>query len=150
MITVMAATGRIGKRITELLLAAGENVRALGRYGIVVHEFLGHCDISFAEATRIVGGRIGKPDLKYVQFPYAETVKALTEFGFSENIATLEVEVAHAANEGEDQVPPGPHSKEHHGHAVRGLCGRVGACLPGYAQTTHFMIRRRVHQGVSV
>src|SRR6476660_3236242 len=31
MITVMAGTGRIGKRITELLLASGEGVRALGR-----------------------------------------------------------------------------------------------------------------------
>src|ERR1700730_9470531 len=32
MITVMAATGRIGKRITELLLTTGgEKVRALGR-----------------------------------------------------------------------------------------------------------------------
>jgi len=68
--------------------------------GIVVRELLGQRDISFAEATRIIGERIGKPDLKYVQFPYADTVKALTQFGFSENIATLEVEVAHAANEG--------------------------------------------------
>jgi uncharacterized protein YbjT (DUF2867 family) len=31
MITVMAATGRIGKRTTELLLSSGEKVRALGR-----------------------------------------------------------------------------------------------------------------------
>src|SRR5437899_6577857 len=31
MITVMAATGRIGKKISELLLSAGETVRALGR-----------------------------------------------------------------------------------------------------------------------
>src|SRR4030088_2729983 len=31
MITVMGATGRIGKRIAELLLATGQTVRALGR-----------------------------------------------------------------------------------------------------------------------
>jgi uncharacterized protein YbjT (DUF2867 family) len=64
--------------------------------GIVVRELLGQRDISFAEATRI----IGKPGLEYLQFPYAEMVEALTQFGFSENIATLEVEVARAANEG--------------------------------------------------
>ena len=31
MITVMAATGRIGKKISELLLSAGKTVRAVGR-----------------------------------------------------------------------------------------------------------------------
>ena len=61
-----------------------------------MRELRGQRDISFAEATRI----IGKPDLKYIQFPYADAVKALTQFGFSESSATLEVELARAANEG--------------------------------------------------
>jgi hypothetical protein len=34
------------------------------------------------------------------QLPDGDAVKALAQFGFSENIATLEVEVARAANEG--------------------------------------------------
>jgi len=68
--------------------------------GFVVRELRGQRDISFAEATRIIGERIGKPNLKYIQFPYADAVKVLTQFGFSENIATLEVEVARPANEG--------------------------------------------------
>jgi uncharacterized protein YbjT (DUF2867 family) len=79
---------------------AAKALKARNWTGTVVRELRGQRDISFAEATRIIGERIGQPDLKYVQFPYADTVKALTQFGFSENIATLEVEVARAANEG--------------------------------------------------
>jgi uncharacterized protein YbjT (DUF2867 family) len=80
--------------------AAAEALKAPNWEGMVVRELLGQRDISFAEVTRIIGERIGKPDLAYVQFPYADAVKALMQFGFSENIATLEVEVARAANEG--------------------------------------------------
>jgi uncharacterized protein YbjT (DUF2867 family) len=80
--------------------AAAEALKTRKWKGLVVRELLGQRDISFAEVTRIIGQRIGKPDLEYVQFPYADAVNALTQFGFSENIATLEVEVARAANEG--------------------------------------------------
>jgi uncharacterized protein YbjT (DUF2867 family) len=80
--------------------AAVEALQARNWKGVAVRELLGQRDISFAEVTRIIGERIGKPDLEYVQFPYADTVKALTQFGFSENIATLEVEVTRAANDG--------------------------------------------------
>jgi len=68
--------------------------------GVVVRELLGQRDISFAEATRLIGERIGRPDLQYVQFPYADAARALTQFGFSEDIANREAEVARAANEG--------------------------------------------------
>jgi uncharacterized protein YbjT (DUF2867 family) len=80
--------------------AAARALKARNWKGVAVRELLGQRDISFAEVTRVIGERIGKPDLGYVQFPYAETIKALTQFGFSENIATLEVEVARAVNEG--------------------------------------------------
>jgi len=80
--------------------AAAKALKARNWTGFVVRELRGQRDISFAEATRIIGERIGKPDLNYIQFPYADAVKVLTQFGFSENIATLEVEVARAANEG--------------------------------------------------
>ena len=36
--------------------------------GIVVRELLGERDLSHVEATRIIGERIGKPDLHYMQF----------------------------------------------------------------------------------
>ncbi len=79
--------------------AAARALKARDWNGLVVRELLGQRDISFAEATRIIGTRIGKPELQYTQFPYPETVQALIHFGFSEDIASLEVEVARAANE---------------------------------------------------
>ena len=44
--------------------------------------------------------RIGKPDLKYVQFPYADFALALVGMGISQNVDGLYVEMARAFNEG--------------------------------------------------
>ena len=80
--------------------AAARALKARDWKGFVVRELLGPRDLSFVEVARILGERLGKPDLRYVQFPYPDTVEALTRFGFSKDIAALEVEVARAANEG--------------------------------------------------
>jgi len=84
----------------DIAYAAAEALRARDWKGMVVRELLGARDITFAEITSIIGERIGLPDLQYVQFPYADTIEALQHFGFSESIATVEVGVARAANEG--------------------------------------------------
>jgi len=68
--------------------------------GIVVRELLGPRDLAYAEATRIIGEQIGKPDLPYIQFPYADMIDALVQMGFSEDFANLHVELARALNEG--------------------------------------------------
>jgi uncharacterized protein YbjT (DUF2867 family) len=68
--------------------------------GIVVRELLGARDLTFAEATRIIGARIGKPDLKYVQFPYADFASSLVRMGISPNMAGLYAEMARAFNDG--------------------------------------------------
>lgn len=68
--------------------------------GVVVRELLGSRDLSMAEATRILGAMIGKPDLKYVQFPYDAFAGALAQIGFSANIAGLFAEMSRAINEG--------------------------------------------------
>jgi uncharacterized protein YbjT (DUF2867 family) len=68
--------------------------------GIVVRELLGARDLTFADATRIIGARIGKPDLKYVQFPYTEFASSLVQMGISANMAGLYAEMARAFNEG--------------------------------------------------
>jgi hypothetical protein len=65
-----------------------------------VRELLGARDLSFAEATRIIGTRIGKPDLKYVQFPYADFASSLVQMGISASMAGLYAEMARAFNEG--------------------------------------------------
>jgi uncharacterized protein YbjT (DUF2867 family) len=68
--------------------------------GVIVRELLGPRDLSYSEATRIIGAQIGKPDLQYVQFSYADEVKALVQAGLSESFARLYVEMTRAFNEG--------------------------------------------------
>ena len=67
--------------------------------GLVVRELLGQRDLSFAEATLIIGERIGKPDLQYVQFSYADEANALVQAGMSESFANLYVEMTRAFND---------------------------------------------------
>lgn len=67
---------------------------------VTVREVLGPRDLSYAEATSILGGRIGLPDLRYVQYPYAGMADALMHVGFSEDIAQQHVEMTRAINEG--------------------------------------------------
>ena len=80
--------------------AAAKALKARDWKGVVVRELLGPRDLSYAEATRILGARIGKPDLKFVQFSYADTARALVEAGLSESFAGLYVEMTRAFNEG--------------------------------------------------
>ena len=68
--------------------------------GLVVRELLGPRDLSCKEATRIIGESIGKPDLMYVETPYADEAKALVESGLSQSFANLYVEMIRAINEG--------------------------------------------------
>ncbi len=68
--------------------------------GVVVRELLGPRDLTHGEATRIIGAHIGKPHLKYVQFPYADFASSLVQMGISQNVAGLYAEMARAFNEG--------------------------------------------------
>jgi hypothetical protein len=52
------------------------------------------------EATRIIGQKIGKPDLPYVQFPEAAFVDSLVQHGFSGSVAESFAEMSRAFNEG--------------------------------------------------
>jgi uncharacterized protein YbjT (DUF2867 family) len=75
--------------------AALELGKKAGR-GTTVRELLGPRDYSLAEVTRILGAKIGKPELKYVQFPDEGVVQSLTAAGFSHGTALAFVEMAHA------------------------------------------------------
>src|SRR5262249_43007309 len=50
--------------------AAAKALRNRSWKGIVVRELLGQRDLTYVEATRILGERIGRPALPYVQLPY--------------------------------------------------------------------------------
>jgi uncharacterized protein YbjT (DUF2867 family) len=65
-----------------------------------VVELAGPRQLSLQEATSILGQAIGKPDLAYVQFPYAEAEKAMLGMGMKPSIVSLMVEMQRAFNEG--------------------------------------------------
>ena len=54
----------------DIAEAAAKALKARDWKGVVVRELLGPRDISYSEAKRILGVRIGKPDLQYVQLSY--------------------------------------------------------------------------------
>jgi len=63
-------------------------------------ELLGPRDLSYADATTIIGKAIGKPDLKYVQLPDEQVRGAFLQMGMSENVADLILEMSAALNSG--------------------------------------------------
>jgi uncharacterized protein YbjT (DUF2867 family) len=79
---------------------AAKALRARDWKGVVVRDLLGPRDLTYAEATCIIGEHVGKPDLKYVQLPYADMAMTLVQAGLSENFAHLYVEMTRAFNEG--------------------------------------------------
>ncbi|WP_447969834.1 NmrA family NAD(P)-binding protein [Nitrospira sp. M1] len=76
------------------------SLRARDWKGVVVRELLGPRDLTYVEATRILGKRIGKPNLGYVQFSDIEMVQGLVQSGLSESFARHYVEMTQAFNEG--------------------------------------------------
>lgn len=68
--------------------------------GFTIQELLGARDVSFAEATRILGAAIGKPDLAYVQFPDADYSAALQQNGLSKSVSDLYAEMEKVFDDG--------------------------------------------------
>ena len=64
-------------------------------------ELLGQRDLSYNDATAIIGKVIGHSDLKYVQLSDDQVLGALVQTGMSEQMASLIVEMAHALNAGQ-------------------------------------------------
>src|ERR1700730_1258043 len=68
--------------------------------GKQTRELLGERDLSMTEATAVIARGIGKPDLRYEQFPYDQMQQALTQMGFSPKKAAVYIEMFKAINEG--------------------------------------------------
>jgi len=81
-------------------VAAADALAAADFSGVSVREMVGPRDLTMTEATRILGAAIGKPDLKYLQFPDDAVLAGLKGAGMSEDAARLFVEMSHAFNEG--------------------------------------------------
>jgi uncharacterized protein YbjT (DUF2867 family) len=73
----MIATQDIAKVAVEKLLA-------LNFTSHTVLPLLGATDVSFAEAATIIGNAIGKPDLKYIQFPADQAKQGMMQAGLTE------------------------------------------------------------------
>ncbi len=84
----------------DIAAAAARALVARDWDGVVVRELLGPRDLSHAEATTIIGERIGRPDLPYVQVPGTEIIGALVESGASEEVARRYVAMTRAFNDG--------------------------------------------------
>jgi uncharacterized protein YbjT (DUF2867 family) len=83
--------------IAEVAAAA---LRTRDWSGVEVRELLGPCDLTYAEATRILGTAIGRPGLRYVQLPDDDMAAALVQAGFTPDEAALHIEMGHALSAG--------------------------------------------------
>jgi len=68
--------------------------------GKTMHELLGERDISMDEVTRILGEKIDKPDLGYVQFSLEDDKKGMMDFGMSDDASDQMIELSQAINDG--------------------------------------------------
>ena len=84
----------------DIAEAAAKALKARDWKGVVVRDLLGERDLSHAEAARIIGERIGNPNLGYIQFSYDDEINALVSVGLSESFARLYVDMTKAFNEG--------------------------------------------------
>lgn len=80
--------------------AAAEALVRLDFKGQQTWELLGQRDISYNEATRIIGAAIGKPGLAYVQLPDEQVIQAMTGMGMSKSLAILLCEMVGSMNNG--------------------------------------------------
>lgn len=84
----------------DIAAEAAARLKALDFNGHTVKDLLGQREVSMAEATKIIGSAIQKPDLKYVQFSYDDTNKALLGMGMSPDAAKGMVELYRGTNDG--------------------------------------------------
>jgi uncharacterized protein YbjT (DUF2867 family) len=68
--------------------------------GHAIRELRGPRDLSYGEATALLGARIGRPDLTYVRLPDADLIGALQGASFSAATAELHVQLGRAISEG--------------------------------------------------
>jgi len=100
----MAATRDVGAY-------AAQRLWDLDFSGKQTRELLGERDLSMTEATAVIARGIGKPDLRYEQFPYDQVQQVLTQMGVPPKGATLYIEMYKSINAGV-LIPQEPRSPE--------------------------------------
>ncbi len=80
--------------------AAARRLVALDWSGRTVPELQGQRDLTMAEVATALGKAIGKPDLAYRQFPYADAEKGMIAAGLPAEMAALYTEMSKGFNDG--------------------------------------------------
>jgi uncharacterized protein YbjT (DUF2867 family) len=88
----MIATCDIGDYAAQRLLKLDFN-------GQETRELLGPRDLSMTEVTAIIARGLGKPDLRYVQFPYEQVQQVLVQMGIPVKTAGQFIEMYKGMNE---------------------------------------------------
>ena len=68
--------------------------------GSSIHYLLGQRDLTMIESSEILGRKIGKAGLSYVQFPYDNAEKAMIAMGLSPDMSRNYIEMSRAFNDG--------------------------------------------------
>jgi uncharacterized protein YbjT (DUF2867 family) len=89
----MIATRDVGDYAAQRLL----NLDFSGKQ---TRELLGERDLSMTEATAVIARGIGKPDLRYEQFPYDQVQQVLEQMGMPQKKAAVYIEMFEAINTG--------------------------------------------------
>src|SRR5271170_5033616 len=89
----MVATRDVGDYAAQRLLD-------LDFSGKETRELLGERDLSMTEVTAAIARGIGKPDLRYEQFPYDQVQQVLTQLGVPPKGAAMYIEMYKAINAG--------------------------------------------------
>jgi uncharacterized protein YbjT (DUF2867 family) len=100
----MVATRDVGNYVAQRLLD-------LDFSGKQTREVLGERDLTMTETTAVIAHRIGKPDLRYQQFPYDQVQQVLMQLGVPPKGAAMYIEMYKAINAGA-LVPLEPRSRE--------------------------------------
>jgi uncharacterized protein YbjT (DUF2867 family) len=79
---------------------AAQRLLDLDFSGKQTRELLGERDLSMTEVTAVIARGIGKPDLRYEQFPYDQVREALTQMHFSPRKVAVYIEMFGAINAG--------------------------------------------------
>lgn len=79
---------------------AARRIYSLDFSGKQTRELLGERDLSMNETAAIIARGIGKPDLRYVPFPYEQVQQVLMQMGIPAKTAALFIEMYKAFNEG--------------------------------------------------
>ena len=79
---------------------AAESLAKLDFVGMQTRELLGARHVTYAEAAKIIGAAIGKPDLTYRQVPATVLKPAMMQMAMSSNMVDLLLEMSDALNTG--------------------------------------------------